>query len=126
MEGQLVFTNFCGVYRSYLFFLADQEGQKILAPFTLDEIFSNVFHSVPGLAPVTYEPVNFPANHVAIEDLQTLGFMGGCLNSGEFQTFTQKFKITINGTPYFPTTTINIKRGNEGGVLKVDRTITTP
>lgn len=73
-----------------------------------------------------YEAVNFAANTPAIEDLQSLGFQGGCLGPNEFQTFTQKFKITINGTEYFPTTTINIKRGREGGVLKVDRTITTP
>ncbi len=69
--------------------------------------------------------VNFGPND-AIEDLQFLGFSGGCLQNDEFQTFTQKFKITVNGIAYFPTTTINIKRGNEGGTLKVDRTITTP
>lgn len=125
LEGRVVFQNFCGVYRSYLFFLADQEGQRIQTAFTFDEIFSNVI-SPSGLADVTYTAVDFPANYVAIEDLQSLGFVGGCPNNNEFQTFTQKFKITINGTPFFPTTTINIKRGNEGGVLKVDRTITTP
>jgi hypothetical protein len=102
-----------------------QIRQRIQTAFMLDEIFSNI-NTLPGLANVTYTPVNFPANYVAIEDLQTLGFQGGCLNNNEFQTFTQQFKITINGTPYFSTTTINIKRGNEGGVLKVDRTITTP
>ncbi len=125
LEGVLVFQNFCGVYRSYLFFLADQEGQRIQAAFTFDEIFSNV-NSPPTLAAPAYTPVNFPANYVAIEDLQSVGFIGGCLNTNEFQTFTQRFKITIGGTEFFPTTTINIKRGNEGGVLKVDRTITTP
>jgi hypothetical protein len=125
LRGGVIFQNFCGVYRSYLFFLGDQAGQKIQAGFTFDEIFSNV-DSAPGLADVTYEPVDFPANYVAIEDLQSVGFIGGCLTNNEFQTFTQKFKITVNGTEYFPTTTINIKRGNEGGVLKVDRTITTP
>jgi hypothetical protein len=124
LEGGLVFQNFCGVYRSYLFFLADQEGQKIQTAFTFGEIFSNI-NSAPGLAAVTHEPANFGADYVAIEDLQSVGFFGGCLNNNEFQTFTQKFKITINGTEFFPTTTINIKRGNEGGALKVDRTITT-
>jgi len=64
--------------------------------------------------------------YVAIEDIQLVGFVGGCLSTNQLQTFTQKFKITIGGSPYFPTTTINIKRGNENGVLKVDRTITTP
>ena len=124
LEGHLLIQNFCGVYRSYLFFLADQEGQRIQAAFTFDEIFSNV-NSPPGLAPPAYTPVNFPDNYVAVEDIQTIGFVGGCLNNNEFQTFTQKFKITVGGTAFFPTTTINIKRGNESGVLKVDRTITT-
>jgi hypothetical protein len=69
---------------------------------------------------------NFPANYVAIEDIQLLGFVGGCLSTNQLQTFTQKFKITIGQSEYFPTTTINIKRGNENGTLLVDRTITTP
>jgi hypothetical protein len=64
---------------------ADQEGQRIQTAFTFDEIFSNVV-SAPGLANVTYTAVNFPANYVAIEDLQSLGFVGGCLNNNEFQT----------------------------------------
>lgn len=125
LEGTLIFQHFCGVYRSYLFILADQEGQKIQAAFMFDEIFSNVTNK-PGLPDVTYVPVNFPANYVAIEDIQSLGFLGGgCLNNNEFQTFTQKFKITVGGTEFFPSTTIDIRRGNEAGTLKVDRTITT-
>jgi hypothetical protein len=125
LEGTLKFQHFCGVYRSYLFLLVDQEGQKIQTAFTFDEIFTNVSSS-PGLAEVTYTPVEFPSNWVAIEDLQSLGFLNsGCLASGQFQTFDHQFKITIGGTPYFPTTKIHIVRGNEGGTLKVDRTITT-
>ena len=126
LSGQVIIQNFCGVYRSYLFILAHQDGQKIQAAFTFDEIFSNIV-SPPSLAAITYTPVDFPADYVAIEDIQTVGFIGGgCLANNEFQTFTQKFKITIGGTAHFPSTTINIKRGNEGGTLKLDRTITTP
>jgi len=126
LEGALFAHDFCGVARSYLFFLADQDGQRIQTAFHFDEIFSNIFKSAPGLADVTYTPVDFPANYVAIEDLQSLGFQGGCLQTDEYETFTQKFKITINGTEFLPTTTIDIKRGNEGGTLKVERTISTP
>jgi len=126
LEGAVVFQNFCGVYRSYLFELADQQGQRMQTAFTFDEIFSNV-QSSPGLAAVTYTPVNFPANYVAIEDLQSVGFVGGgCLSNNQLQTFTQQFRITIGQTAYFPTTTINITRGNQNGTLVVNRTITTP
>ncbi len=126
LEGALKFQNFCGVYRSYLYILADQQGEKIQAAFTFDEIFSNVT-SPPSLAPPAYTPVNFPANYVAIEDLISVGFVGvGCLDTNEFQVFDQQFKITIGGTPYFPSTKINWRRGREGGVHKVDRTITIP
>lgn len=100
LSGQVVVRNVCGVYRSYLFFLADQEGQRIFTNFTLDELFSNVV-SPPQLAPPAYMPTNFGPND-AIEDLQFLGFSGGCLQNNEFQTFTQKFKITVNGTEYSP------------------------
>ena len=125
LEGAVAIQNFCGVYRSYLFILADAEGQKIQTAFTFDEIFSNVT-TPQSLAPPAYIPVNFPANYVAIEDLMSVGFQGGCLNTNEFQVFDQQFKITIGGTAYFPSTKINIRRGNEAGTLKVDRTITTP
>ena len=39
LEGQVIINNFCGVYRSYLFILADQEGQKIQAAFTSTKYF---------------------------------------------------------------------------------------
>ena len=125
LEGALAIQNFCGVYRSYLFFLSDQQGEKIQAAFTFDEIFSNVT-TPQSLAAPSYIPVNFPANYVAIEDLMSVGFQGGCLNTNEFQVFDQQFKITIGGTAYLPSTKINIRRGNEAGTLKVDRTITIP
>lgn len=125
LGGQLAIQNFCGVYRSYLYILADQQGDKIQAAFTFDEIFTNVT-TPQTLAAPAYIPVNFPANYVAIEDLMSVGFQGGCLNTNEFQVFDQQFKITIGGTAYFPSTKLNFRRGNEAGTLKVDRTITTP
>jgi len=66
LEGALAIQNFCGVYRSYLFFLSDQQGEKIQATFTFDEIFSNAT-TPQRLAVPSYIPVNFPANYVAIE-----------------------------------------------------------
>lgn len=101
----------------------DQEGQKIETAFVLDEIFTNVT-SAAGLLPPAYTPSPFPANYVAIEDLQSLGFVNsGCLVNNQFQTFDQKFAITIGQTQFFLSTKIHIVRGNENGVLKVDRTI---
>lgn len=123
LEGSLVFQHFCGVYRSYLFLLVDQQGQKIETAFTLDEIFTNVT-SAPGLLPPAYTPSPFPANWVAIEDLISIGFVeSGCLANNQFQEFDQQFTITIGSTQFFLSTKIHIKRGNENGVLKVDRTI---
>jgi len=125
LSGFVKFHNFCGVYRSYLFFLADQEGQQIHVEFKIDEIFTNVV-SAPGLAAVTYDQSTIPANALAVEDLQSVGFISsGCLLNDQYQTFTQQFKITIGTTEFLLSTTINIRRGNEAGVLKVDRTITT-
>jgi hypothetical protein len=131
LDGMTPITNFnvCGVYRHYLFFLADQDGQRIYTTFTLDEVFSN-YSSPTGLPAPTYVPSTFGPNH-NIGDLHLLVYpYPYCLLNNEYQTFTQKFKITIGVAPnareYFPSTTINIKRGNEGGTLKVDRTITTP
>jgi hypothetical protein len=116
----------CGVFRYYLFYLGDQANpaQPILnRPFTVGEIFSDYSGS---FAAPTFTPMIIPAN-ANIADLMSLFFPGtDCLQTGENQTFDQKFTITFNGHDYFPTTKIHITRGNFNGTLSVDRTITTP
>ena len=120
------FDKICGVFRHYLFFLADQDNppQEIVnRPFTLGEIFTN--YSGPFNTP-TFVPVTI-GNGQQIGDVQSLFFFGTqCLQPTQNEQFDQQFKITFEGREYFPTTKIRIMRGNFDGTLKVDRTITTP
>lgn len=125
LGGRVVFQNYCGVYRNYAFFLADQEGERIFTTFTLDEVFSD-YSSPAGFPPPPFTPSTIGPND-NIGDIQPLGFTyPNCLLPGDTQTFTQQFTITIGTEVYHPTTKIKIERGNFGGTLKVDRTILTP
>jgi IPT/TIG domain len=126
LDGQFVIIPaICGVYRHYLFYLADQDNpaQEIVnRPFGLGEIFTN--YSGAFSTP-TFTPVTVGAGQI-IADLQTLGFPGStCLGPTDNEQFDQQFKITFGGHDYFPTTKIHIERGNFNGSLKVDRTIVT-
>jgi hypothetical protein len=130
LGGAVVLHNVCGVYRNYLFQLVDQDSpaQPIAyRPYLLDEIFTS-YSSPNGLAPPTFvqSTIGTGTNPA---DIQFLGFFyPNCLTTGDNQTFTQQFAITINSHTYYPTTTIVINRGlfSPHSVLKVDRTITTP
>jgi hypothetical protein len=87
LDGTVVFQHTCGVYRNYLFFLADQDnpGQPILnRPFTFGEIFSN-YSSPANFDPPTFQPVSIPAGQ-DVADLQSLFFYyPTCLQPGENQ-----------------------------------------
>jgi hypothetical protein len=126
LNGQVAFSNFCGIGRNYLFSLTDQENQEITnRPFGLNEVFSN--YSGSWSTP-TFIPQTFPLGS-QVADLLSRGVVGeGCvqIQPGMTETFTQGFQITFGSTVFVLDTLIQHSRGNFGGTLRVDRTITTP
>jgi IPT/TIG domain len=127
LGGQVAIgPHFCGIGRNYLFKLTDQENQEITnRPFILDEVFSNYTGSwsIPTFTPLTFPPGS------QIADLLSRGVVGeGCtqIQSGMTETFTQGFQIRFGNTVFLLDTLIQHSRGNFGGELRVDRTITTP
>ncbi|MCP9495947.1 MAG: hypothetical protein MSG64_15980 [Pyrinomonadaceae bacterium MAG19_C2-C3] len=131
LNGTVLFNGLqvCGVYRNYAFILVDQNGERILQPFTLGEVFSN-YQSPAGFPAPTFEPASIAAGEF-VGDIQTLAFPGfQCLVPNDTQSFTQKFYVEVgqgqSKKRFDPSTTIRIEKGNFAGTLRVDRTITTP
>jgi hypothetical protein len=126
LNGQVMSSPVCGVYRHYLFSVADQANppQEILnRPFTVGEIFTN--YSGSFTAP-TFTPFEIGPGQV-IADLIFRGFVGSdCLLTNQNEEFDQQFTIKFGQTTYTPVTVFHISRGNFNGELRVDRTVITP
>ncbi|MCP9495952.1 MAG: IPT/TIG domain-containing protein [Pyrinomonadaceae bacterium MAG19_C2-C3] len=119
LNGQRV----CGVYRNYAFVLVDQEGQRILQPFRIEENFS-CFECPNGVP--TFEPSDIPASGV-ISDTQLRARPGSnCLPDGDRERFLQGFTVVIGSKRFEPSTIVSIERGNFDGGLRVDSEIIAP
>jgi hypothetical protein len=127
--GQLVASNFCGVYENFAYQITDQapKDQPIVnGVITGNESFTDVtFGQVQG-NPFTQDLSTrnwFP-------DIMAYGYIAtpagvACPGIDEHQTFNQHWSVTVGSVAYPLTTVIHIERGNFAGAPNVTSTITT-
>jgi hypothetical protein len=122
VNGNVILTNQCGVYRNLVYELKDQAGQPITQPFDIRETFSSYsgFSTLPG-------DVNAHSSQGLIQDNQYVGkTLPNCLASNNNESFDQQFIVTIGGRTFSLTTLVHIARGRFSGNYAVDVTTTNP
>jgi hypothetical protein len=130
INGNVLKTNQCGVYRNLAYALYDQDStpQPVYGGYTANESFSN-FSGV-GSSPSAVS-ATVPLNHLVFGDNSYIGYTEPtCLGSNDNQSFNQNFTVTVgsapNQTTYNMTLTNSFSRGRFSGTYKDDITITKP
>ena len=122
-------TGACGVYRILGYSVVDQETPPsvIQGPsgVTVTESFSNFTGSqpAPSTSTKTTDLVNAPYADL-FDTVALFHAYPTCLATNENQSFTQAFSLTYGGKTFPLTLTNSISRGNVGGTLRDDVTIT--
>lgn len=126
LAGQVLPTNFCGVYENFAYEILDQQATPspiLNGTATVTEVFSNITNP-PGPTP-SVNTISFATQGET--DTQAYGkTYPTCLSTNQNQALDYTFTVQIGSTVYPLTTVVHYTKGNFNGTLNVTAAITTP
>ncbi len=125
LNGQVIQSNYCGVYENFAYEILDQQSNPLLnGAATGTEVFTNI--SVPpGPTPVVLA-INFATQ--AWNDTQAWKgtYPKFCPTNNDNQALDYSMTMKIGSTVYPLVTTVHYTKGNFNGTLNVTAAITVP
>jgi hypothetical protein len=126
LNGNVLATNYCGVYENFAYEILDQQSNPILnGTATGTEVFTNV-SPAPGPTPTVGLAISFATQ--GWTDTQAYGgtYPSYCLTNNENQSLDYSLTMTVGSTVYPLVTVVQYTKGNFSGTLNVTATIITP
>jgi hypothetical protein len=118
LSGNVKAHNQCGVYQNVAYVLVDQEGQRIVQPFTLIEEFAS--NAEPS------RRFDIPANKIITDIHSRSRTVPACLLFDEHDSLVQGFTVISGVGRYDLTTLVSIAVGDFTGTRNVIVEITRP
>jgi len=125
LNGDIIVSNYCGVYENFAYEILDQQFNPLLnGTATGTEVFSNI--SVPPGPTPKVLTINFATQGWNDTQAWKGTYPTYCPAYNDHQSLDYGMTMTVGSTVYSLATIVHYTKGNFNGTLNVTSAITTP